>query len=186
MIRLDFFPAAASTCCLVVLDRDNTLIFDPGYVHKKESLEFLPGVLEALKRARDHGSEFVITTNQGGIGLGKFREVDFVSLTTEMVKSLAGHGIEIQSVFACPHHPESINAALRDCTCRKPKAGMLLSALAGKNVALSNVVVFGDSEKDILMADAVGVSSYLVEDNLPLLVDTWISLHEKSLEMVPE
>ena len=59
----------------VFVDRDGTLIYDPGYVHKIEDLKFLPGAIDGLKLLRDF--KLFIITNQSGIGRGYYTTEDF-------------------------------------------------------------------------------------------------------------
>ena len=55
----------------IILDRDGTLIDDPGYAYKIEDFKLLPGVIEALTLLKDNFLFFIVT-NQSGIGKGYY------------------------------------------------------------------------------------------------------------------
>ena len=46
----------------VFLDRDGTLNYDPGYVHKISDFKLIPGVVQGLKLLQDY--KLFIITNQ--------------------------------------------------------------------------------------------------------------------------
>ena len=58
------------------LDRDDTLVYDEGYMSRPEQLVLLPGVSEALSRARAAGCKLFLLTNQSGIGRGYYTMAD--------------------------------------------------------------------------------------------------------------
>lgn len=164
-------------CCLIVLDRDGTLIFDSGYVHKVEELEFIPGVLEALKMAQNHNALIYIVTNQGGIGLEKFDLSDYLIFNKALIDELLANSINIDCVIACPHHQKSAMGVYRECECRKPKSDMLKCAITLSGIERKKVAVFGDSERDLQMAKDLGVTSFLVHNNLKDQIQAWIDSH---------
>ena len=62
------------------IDRDGTIIVEPAsdlQVDSLEKLEFLPGAISALKALRTLDFEFVMATNQDGLGTESFPEVTF-------------------------------------------------------------------------------------------------------------
>ena len=52
------------------LDRDGTLIFDKHYLADPAQVEIIPGVPDALRRARSMGYQLFLFTNQSGIARG--------------------------------------------------------------------------------------------------------------------
>ncbi len=70
----------------IFLDRDGTIINDPGYVHKPEDLKILPGVIEGL-RLLNHYKLFIIT-NQSGIGRGYFTKEEFLTFNNLLIRKL--------------------------------------------------------------------------------------------------
>ena len=177
MIISNWKPSNKDICCLIVLDRDGTLIHDAGYVHKVEELEFIPGVIEAMQLAQNHKALIYIVTNQGGIGLEKFNLDQYLIFNEAFIEKLESENISIDCVIACPHHQNSNKRIFRDCECRKPKSEMLKLAMKLSGVNQEKVAVFGDSERDLIMAKNLEVASFSVKNNLRDQIQTWIENH---------
>src|SRR5262249_9503678 len=54
----------------VFLDRDGTLIEDPGYPKDPAAVRILPGAVEALTALREAGFALAVISNQAGVGRG--------------------------------------------------------------------------------------------------------------------
>ena len=54
----------------IFLDRDNTLIDDPGYINDPGQVALLDGVPEALREFREMGYKLIVITNQSGVARG--------------------------------------------------------------------------------------------------------------------
>jgi len=144
----------------IFLDRDGTLVRDPGYVHRLEDYALLDGVVEGLQLLRDAGYRFAILTNQSGIGRGHFGESDFTRFQGHLVRDLGSQDIKIEGTFHCPHGPED------GCSCRKPSAGLLRKAQAEFGADLSRSWMLGDSEADVGMARSGGIGMVRVNAKL--------------------
>ena len=51
----------------VLLDRDNTIIADPGYIDDPDMVTLLPGAADSIRRLRDEGFSVAVVTNQSGV-----------------------------------------------------------------------------------------------------------------------
>src|SRR5690242_12942905 len=112
------------------IDRDGTINVDRGYVYRAEDFEFIGAALDALKRLSDGGIKIYIVTNQAGIAHGFYSERDFHALTDYMLGRFAAHGIKVEEVLYCPHHPEGVVASYRkSCACRKPGTALIDAVL---------------------------------------------------------
>jgi D-glycero-D-manno-heptose 1,7-bisphosphate phosphatase len=85
----------------------------------------------------------------------------------ELDAALARSGAFLDDLFFCPHHPErgfpgEVPELKIDCTCRKPKPGMLLAAAERHNIDLSRSYFIGDDMRDMLAGEAVGVACCLL------------------------
>lgn len=143
-------------------DRDGTLIRDVNYLSRLEEISLLPEGLAAASWCSQNGYDLFVITNQSGVARGFF-DIDFVQKThTTIDAMLQSHGIVIKQWYFCPHHPsEGINKEfIKDCSCRKPKPGMLLQAAQEHDLDLSQSLLFGDQESDFCAGRAVGCTVY--------------------------
>lgn len=147
----------------IFLDRDGTINVEKNYLYKIEDFEFLPGVVEALKKLQDAGYLLIIITNQSGIGRGYYTEDDFHKLNNWMVSTLKEQGVIITDVYYCPHLPDAEVELYRiDCECRKPKLGMYKRAIAKYDIDLSQSYAIGDKIRDCAICKTTKCKGYLV------------------------
>jgi D-glycero-D-manno-heptose 1,7-bisphosphate phosphatase len=140
------------------LDRDGVVNRERGYVSRIADFDFVPGVLPAARALRERGFALVIVTNQSGIGRGLYGPGEYKTLTDWMRGEFAAAGAPIAGVYHCPHHPtEAVGGYRRDCDCRKPAPGMLLTAARELQLDLKQAVLFGDRASDLQAAQAAGV-----------------------------
>ena len=148
----------------VFLDRDGTINEEVGYLDSIDKLKIFDNTAKAIRMINDSGMKAVVITNQSGVARGKFTE-DFVRMVHACVqKALQEKGAFIDAFYYCPHHPtEGIGVYLQHCTCRKPEAGMLITASAEMDIDLAHSYTVGDMFKDIQAADKVGAKGVLVK-----------------------
>ncbi|MBD3584552.1 HAD family hydrolase [Salinimonas sp. HHU 13199] len=145
---------------LLFLDRDGIINEDKGYVGNKSAFCFIPGIFDVVGAFVEHGFLPVVVTNQSGIGRGFYTESDFHALTHWMREAFAEKGMPFIPVYYCPHHPtEAKPPYKKQCNCRKPSPGMLLSAANDLGADLSKSVLLGDSWRDIQAGAAAGLAS---------------------------
>ena len=142
---------------LVILDRDGTINHDSDS-HVKSPDEWSPidGSLEAIARLTQAGYRVVVATNQSGIARGLFDTTTLIAIHDKLQKAAAQYGGRIDAFFFCPHAADSA------CDCRKPKPGMLLEVARRFNVALGDVYMVGDAQRDLEAAAAAGAKPVLV------------------------
>jgi D-glycero-D-manno-heptose 1,7-bisphosphate phosphatase len=151
------------------LDRDGVINQDSHYVHRVEDFHFIDGIFELCRAAVDAGMVIIVVTNQAGIARGLYSEPQFQALTDWMKAQFADRGVTIDQVYYCPHHPvHGTGPYKRDCFCRKPNPGMILRARDDHGISLRDSILIGDSEWDILAAQAAGIGTpILVSGNAP-------------------
>lgn len=148
---------------IVFLDRDGTINVEKSYLHKWEDFEFEKNVIEGLKAIKKLGFEFVVVTNQSGIGRGYYTEDDLIKLNNSMTEELKKHGIDILECYYCPHHLEKgIGIYKAECECRKPNPGMLKEAMQKYDIDIKNSFMVGDKGSDLEAGKNAGVQSILV------------------------
>lgn len=136
----------------VLFDRDGTLVLDVPYNGDAERVRLAPGVREALSRLRRAGVPVALITNQSGVARGLLRPEDVVAVNRR-IEQLAG---SIGPWLMCFHAPEA------NCSCRKPRPGLVLAAAERLGVDASGCIVIGDTEGDVLAARAAGARSILI------------------------
>jgi len=142
----------------VLLDRDGVINFDsPDYILAPEQWKPIPGSLEAIARLTRAGIPVAICSNQSGLGRGMMSEEIFRAIHAKMLLAIEEAGGMLTHAAYCPHRPED------GCSCRKPKPGLIVEALAALNVKPEDALMIGDSTRDIEAAHAAGVNSMLVQ-----------------------
>ena len=150
----------------IFLDRDGTINVEKNYLYKIEDFEFLPGVVEALRKLQDAGYLLIIITNQSGIGRGYYTEDDFHKLNNWMVSTLKEQGVIISDVYYCPHLPDAeVELYHIDCECRKPKLGMYKRAIAKYDIDLSQSYAIGDKIRDCSICETTECKGFLTGNN---------------------
>jgi D-glycero-D-manno-heptose 1,7-bisphosphate phosphatase len=144
------------------LDRDGVINVDHAYVHKQESFEFIEGIFELTRMARELGYLVFVVTNQAGIGRGYYSEEDFLVLTDWMKVQFAARGAAIDAVYFCPYHPQhGVGSYRRESSMRKPAPGMLLQARDEFEIDMAHSVMVGDKRTDMLAGAAAGVGTLI-------------------------
>jgi len=133
----------------IFLDRDGTLNYDQGYVHKIEDYKLLPGVIEGLKLLQP-SFIFIIITNQSGIGKGLYSWADFSIFHGCLITDLLDNGIKIEKTYVCPHIADD------GCNCRKPSTLNIEKCVKEYKIDLKNSWVIGDHPSDIQLGINAG------------------------------
>jgi D-glycero-D-manno-heptose 1,7-bisphosphate phosphatase len=142
---------------LVILDRDGVINQDSAnFIKNTNEWIALPGSLEAVALLNQSGFRVALATNQSGIARGLFDMATLNSIHDKMHRALAQVGGRIDALFYCPH------AADDNCTCRKPKTGMIEDIARRFSVDLSEVFGVGDSLRDLQAYADAGCKPILV------------------------
>ena len=135
------------------IDRDGTLVIEPPVDYQLDSLEklvFYPKVFRNLYFIRKQlDFEFVMVTNQDGLGTDSFPEDTFWPAHDKMLKTLEGEGIRFDDILIDRSSPEENSPN------RKPRTGMLGRYLSGE-YDLANSYVIGDRLTDMQLAANLG------------------------------
>ena len=140
------------------IDRDGTIIVEPPVdyqVDSLEKLEFVPGVISALSSLAKLDFEFVMATNQDGLGTDSFPEHTFWPAHEKMLRTLAGEGVFFDDQLIDPTF-EHENAPTR-----KPGVGMFTKYLSGE-YDLAHSYVIGDRITDVHLAYNLGAKAILL------------------------
>jgi D-glycero-D-manno-heptose 1,7-bisphosphate phosphatase len=142
----------------VFLDRDGTLNRTalraglPRPPTSLEQLDILPGVSEALWRLKRAGLLLVVVTNQPDVARG--------SQTRQVVETLHAslrEQLPLDAIYCCYHDDPD------DCSCRKPRPGMLVDAARHFGLSLPLSFMIGDRWRDVAAGRAAGCTTVLLQ-----------------------
>lgn len=158
----------------VFLDRDGTLIHDPGYLSEPDGVVLFPEVGDALRALTAAGFHLVVCTNQSGIARGRYTVAQYERVAARLEALLAAEGVALAATYFCPYHPEGTVAPYAvDHDDRKPSPGMWLRAARDLDLDLSRSYSMGDGERDVVAGSRAGTTSILLaagRDKWPLPV----------------
>ncbi len=142
---------------ILFVDRDGTLIIEPEdqQIDSFEKLELVENVIPALLRLKDAGYEFVIVSNQDGLGTDSNPSENFQPPHDKMLSIFASQGIHFAAEHIDPHFEND------DSPNRKPGIGMLLDYLKSGDLDLSDSWVIGDRQTDLQLAENMGIGGLL-------------------------
>ena len=142
----------------VFLDRDgviNRAIVRDGMPFAPASLqdvEIIPGVFQALHDLQAHGYLTVVVTNQPDVARGTASRAAVDSIHERLKGTLA-----IDAILTCFHDDAD------ECSCRKPKPGLLLQAARDFNIDLSSSFMVGDRWRDVEAGERAGCRTFFVD-----------------------
>ncbi|MGH8072872.1 MAG: bifunctional histidinol-phosphatase/imidazoleglycerol-phosphate dehydratase HisB [Lysobacter sp.] len=141
---------------ILFVDRDGTLVEEPAdfQLDRYEKLRFVTGVIPAMLRLRDAGYQFVMVTNQDGLGTEAFPQADFDGPHRLMMHVLESQGIAFRDVLIDTSLPAD------NAPTRKPGIGMVLDYLKDRDIDWSRSAMVGDRETDIGFAANLGIRAF--------------------------
>ena len=145
---------------VLFIDRDGTLVEEPAdkQVDALHKVRLVPGVINGLQRLRDLGFQFVMVSNQDGLGTSSFPQADFEICQEHTIALFASQGIQFDEVLICPHWEND------GCDCRKPRTGLLTRFLANNTLDMNSCAVIGDRSTDMELAAALGIRGFQIGD----------------------
>ncbi len=181
---------------VLFIDRDGTLIHEPAdeQIDAFDKLRFVKGVFKNLSFIRQHlDFEFVMVSNQDGLGTDSFPEETFWPVHNFILQTLEGEGVVFDNILIDRHFPEDNHP------CRKPGTGMLTEYIKDSNLNpqynailsennttdsaatenkepkydLINSYVIGDRETDRQLAENIGCKALIIGDDM-----TWDKITE--------
>jgi imidazoleglycerol-phosphate dehydratase/histidinol-phosphatase len=141
---------------ILFIDRDGVLIEEPSdeQIDAYEKFRLIEGVIPALLRLRDAGFEFVMVSNQDGLGSASYPRAAFEGPQNLLLQILASQGIRFREVLIDEHYPQDNSPN------RKPGIGMVLHYLRDRSIDLDASAMVGDRETDMQFARNLGVRGF--------------------------
>ncbi|MFH1369834.1 MAG: HAD family hydrolase [Planctomycetota bacterium] len=134
----------------IFLDRDNTLIEDPGYINDPDQVKLLEGVPETLNTLRALGYKLVVVSNQSVVARGIVTEEVLGQIHKRLEQLLAQEKTSLDRIYYCPYHPDgAIPKYRKDSNHRKPEPGMLFDAAKDMDIDLKQSWMVGNSPSDV-------------------------------------
>ncbi|MCC6561709.1 MAG: bifunctional histidinol-phosphatase/imidazoleglycerol-phosphate dehydratase HisB [Xanthomonadales bacterium] len=141
---------------ILFLDRDGTLIEEPAdfQIDSLAKFRLVQGVIPALLKLKAAGYEFVMVSNQDGLGSDSFPLADFEPPQRLLLQILESQGIGFSAIHIDPHFEQ------QNAPTRKPGIGMLLDYLRSGDLDFERSAVIGDRETDLQLARNLGVRGF--------------------------
>lgn len=142
----------------VFLDRDgvlNAAAVRDGRPHPPASvaeLTILPGVTTALAELKRAGYVLVVVTNQPDVARGSQTRASVDAIHARLRAELP-----IDAIYCCFHDDAD------NCSCRKPRPGLLLTAARELSLDLASSFMIGDRWRDAEAGAAAGCRTAFVD-----------------------
>jgi D-glycero-D-manno-heptose 1,7-bisphosphate phosphatase len=142
----------------VFTDRDgviNRAFIRDGAPHPPASLQdldILPHVAEAVGALRTAGYLVVAVTNQPDVARGTSSRQVVDGIHERLMREL-----HLDAILTCFHDDAD------ECSCRKPKPGLLLQAAREFDIDLSSSFMVGDRWRDVEAGKRAGCRTFLVD-----------------------
>ena len=144
---------------ILFIDRDGTLIEEPAdeQIDSFETLKFTQGMFKNLAFIKSKlDFEFVMVSNQDGLGTSSFPENTFWPVHNFILQSLEGEGITFDEILIDRHFPED------NADTRKPNTGLVRKYIDNPEYDIAESYVIGDRDTDRQFAENIGCKSLIL------------------------
>jgi D-glycero-D-manno-heptose 1,7-bisphosphate phosphatase len=145
----------------IFLDRDGVLnkkVPPKDFIKTPDELIYLPKVEQIIKKIKRKGFLAIIVSNQSGINRGIIKKENLEKINEKLKRDLGVDGI-----YYCPHLPDE------NCSCRKPKTGLIDKAIKDFNIDIKSSLLIGDNDFDIVAGKSAGCKTLSVNGNVGLI-----------------
>ncbi|MEO8161405.1 MAG: bifunctional histidinol-phosphatase/imidazoleglycerol-phosphate dehydratase HisB [Arenimonas sp.] len=141
---------------ILFVDRDGTLIEEPSdfQIDDYAKLRFVAGAMPALARLRDAGYEFVMVSNQDGLGSLAYPEAAFEGPQNLLLQLFESQGLRFREVLVDRSLPAD------NAPTRKPGIGMVLPLLRDRSIDWARSAMVGDRDSDTQFARNLGIRPF--------------------------
>lgn len=146
---------------ILFIDRDGTIIREPAdeQIDSFEKLQFVPRAISNLVFLRQHTDyEFVMVSNQDGLGTESFPEDTFWPVHNFILDTLKGEGVEFDDILIDRHFPED------NAPTRKPNIGLVEKYINNPEYDIEGSYVIGDRDTDRQFAENIGCGFLQIGD----------------------
>ena len=141
---------------ILFIDRDGTLIEEPEdfQIDAYHKLRFVRGVVPALLKLRDAGWQFVMVTNQDGLGSENYPQASFDGPHRLMMQLFESQGIVFRDVLIDASWPHENKPT------RKPGIGLVLPYIQDRSIDWKRSAMVGDRPTDNEFAANLGIRAF--------------------------
>lgn len=165
---------------MVILDRDGTISFDPGWFGRdpdwRKQLRLLDGVVEGIKRL-NFFAKVIVASNQYGVARGYFSLETVLAINKEIDKLLRADGAIVDNWQICPFvdfdwaRTQGLDLKTPwivkgDIPLRKPGTGMIEKAAKEMQLDYKKCLIFavGNRFDDAQMGINAGGRGIIIKD----------------------
>ena len=144
---------------ILFIDRDGTLIEEPAdeQIDAFEKLKFMRGVFRNLSFIRSKlDFEFVLVSNQDGLGTSSFPEDTFWPVHNFILQTLEGEGITFDDILIDRHFPED------NAPTRKPNTGLVEKYIHSPEYEKARSYVIGARDTHRQFAENIGCNALIL------------------------
>ena len=144
---------------ILFIDRDGTLIEEPPdfQIDAYEKIRLVKDVVPALLKLRGAGYQFVIVSNQDGLGTEGYPRESFDGPNNLMLQVFESQGIVFRDVLIDCSWPQD------NAPTRKPGIGLVVPYLQDRGIDWSRSAMVGDRDTDIAFADNLRIRGFKLE-----------------------
>lgn len=151
----------------IFLDRDGTVNVFKGLISRPEEMELQEGVAEAIRKINDSAYLCILVTNQPVIARGLCTVEELDRIHHRLERLLGEQGAYLDEIVYCPHHPDRGYEGERveykvDCSCRKPKTGLIDACVERYNIDRGRSFMIGDTTIDVQTGINAGLGTILL------------------------
>lgn len=141
---------------ILFIDRDGTLIEEPAdfQIDAYDKIRFVRDCIPALLKLRDAGYQFVIISNQDGLGSENYPQATFDGPQALMMQVFESQGIVFREVLIDASWPHENKPT------RKPGIELALHYLRDRSIDLERSAMVGDRETDLQFAVNMGIRGF--------------------------
>jgi D-glycero-D-manno-heptose 1,7-bisphosphate phosphatase len=161
----------------IFLDRDGVINQPIWDINNKQydspfemdEIALKPGALDGLMKLQEQDYLLFIVTNQPAAAKGKTTYLQLCKVNDYLIQELDLLGVQITDYELCPHYPTKLSATkedylIKNCSCRKPKPGMIQNITNKYNIDIQNSWMVGDFYTDIACGKAAHLCTAYISD----------------------
>lgn len=140
---------------LVIFDRDGVINYAPihpaRYVLNAKDLVINTKTVQLISYLQEKTLKVAVATNQQCLGKGLINDFEMNLINDKINSNLTKVGGKPLRFYICPHLVSD------NCSCRKPKSGLLEKIVEDFKVSIKRTVFIGDSDSDEQASHKIGI-----------------------------